>query len=120
MIIATRLDAADVPRLAGSDFEYRYQELPKSGDAAIRQYIARTRALAAPIATGFDDERNAESFIRSYLALKLVLSSTLLANTALYARDHNLQEVRPYLSYYLMSNCCRAFIFTIPCMPCRA
>lgn len=117
MTTATGLDAADIARLAGSDFEYRYQELPKSGDAAIRQYIARTRALAAPIATGFDDKRNAEWFIRSYLALKLVLSSTLLANTALYARDHNLQAVRPYLSYYLMLNCCRAFIFTLPCMP---
>ncbi len=117
MTTGTGLDAAETARLAGSDFEYRYQELPKSGDAAIRQYIARTRALAAPIATGFDDERNAEWFIRSYLALKLVLSSTLLANTALYARDHNLQAVRPYLSYYLMLNCCRAFIFTLPCMP---
>jgi len=71
----------------------------------------------APIASGFNDERNAEWFIRSYLALKLILASTLLANTALYARDHNLQAVRPYLSYYLMLNCCRAFIFTLPCVP---
>lgn len=117
MKIATKLNAADIARLAGSDIEYRYKELPKSSDAEIRQYIERTRSLAASIATGFDDERNAEWFIRSYLALKLVLASTLLANTALYARDHNLQAVKPYLSYYLMLNCCRAFIFTLPCVP---
>lgn len=114
---STELNAAEIARLAGSDFEYRYQELIKASDAEIRRYIARTRALAAPIAAGFDDDRNTEWFIRSYLALKLVLSSTLLANTGLYARDHNLQAVRPYLSYYLMLNCCRAFIFTLPCMP---
>ena len=117
MTTAAGLSAADIARLAGSDFEYRYRELPKFDDADIRQYITRTRTLAAPIATSFNDERNAEWFIRSYLALKLVLASTLLANTALYARDHNLQSVRPYLSYYLMLNCCRAFIFTLPCMP---
>ncbi|WP_395495696.1 hypothetical protein [Acetobacter sp. KSO5] len=117
MCTATKLNAADIARLTGSDFEYRYKELSKSSDAEIRRYIERTRSLAAPIATGFNDERNAEWFIRSYLALKLILASTLLANTALYARDHNLQAVRPYLSYYLMLNCCRAFIFTLPCVP---
>ncbi|MCP1229208.1 hypothetical protein [Acetobacter fabarum] len=117
MYTATKLNAADIARLAGSDFEYRYKELSKSSDAEIRRYIERTRSLAAPIAANFNDERNAEWFIRSYLALKLILASTLLANTALYARDHNLQAVRPYLSYYLMLNCCRAFIFTLPCVP---
>ncbi len=102
MIGEAELDPAAIARSAGSEFEYRYRELPRSGVAAIRQYISRTRALASPIATSFDDERNAEWFIRSYLALKLVLSSTLLANTAIYARDHDLQAVRPYpqLLYY--------------------
>ncbi|WP_332363934.1 MULTISPECIES: hypothetical protein [Asaia] len=113
---ASTLNAADIALLAGSDFEYHYKELPKFSDAEIRQYIDRTRSMAAPIATGFSDEHNAEWFIRSYLALKLILASTLLANTALYARDHNLQAVGPYLSYYLMLNCCRAFNFTLPCV----
>src|SRR3546814_8833996 len=113
MIDEAELDPAAIARCAGSEFEYRYRELPSSGAAAVRQYITRTRTLARPIATDFDDGRNAEWFIRSYLALKLVLSSTLLANTAIYARDQNLQAVRPYLSYYLMLNSCRAFIFKI-------
>lgn len=65
MATATELDSSDISRLVNSVFEYRYQELSRCGDAAIRQYIERTREPSAPIATGFDDERNAEWFSSS-------------------------------------------------------
>jgi hypothetical protein len=116
---AMSLDARAIAKLAGSRFEYDYRELPLASDADIGNYIHRTRALAAPIAQGFDDARNSEWFVRSYLALKFVLAATLFGNSALYARDRNLQIVQPYLSYYLMLNCCRAFIFSLPCLPWR-
>ncbi len=115
MINHEELEPDEIARLAGSKFEYRYRELPKSGATAVQKYIKQTRKLAGPVARSFNDTLNAEWFIRSYLALKLVLSSTLLANTAVYARNQNLQATRPYLSYYLMLNCCRAFIFSLPC-----
>ncbi len=113
------LDAPSIAKRAGSEFEYQYSELKKCGPEAVAGYIEQTRALFAPIARSFDHTLNTEWFVRSYLSLKFVLAATLHANSARYAQAQNLQVVRPYLTYYSMLSCCRAFIFTLPCLPWR-
>lgn len=119
MTDSTPLSPAAIARLAGSQFEYRYRELPSFGDEAIGRYIETTRRMFASISSGFDDSANTEWFVRSYLALKFTLAATLQANAARFAIDRNLQVVRPYLVYYAMLSCCRAFLFTLPCQSWR-
>ena len=110
------LSPAAIAGLAGSQFEYRYRELPELGDQAVGRYIETTRRLFAPTAKIFDDAANTEWFVRSYLALKFALAATLQANSARFATERNLKVIQPYLVYYSMLSCCRAFIFTLPCL----
>lgn len=119
MTESTLLSPAAIATRAGSQFEYRYRELPSFGEEAIGRYIETTRRMFASIANDFDDSANTEWFVRSYLALKFVLAATLQANSARFAIDRNLQVVQPYLIYYAMLSCCRAFLFTLPCLPWR-
>lgn len=114
------MDSEKIVSLTGSELVYNYRELPhRCSDDEIEGYITRTRDLFDPIARGFDDDRNTEWFIRSYLALKFVLGATVLANSAEYAEIRNLQVTLPYLSYYTILNCCRSFLLTLPCVEWR-
>jgi hypothetical protein len=114
------VDSEAIVSLTGSEVAYRYRELPdRCSDDEIEKYILRTRELFNPIALDFNDDRNTEWFIRSYLALKLVLGATVLANSAEYAEVRNLQVTLPYLSYYTMLNCSRSFLLTLPCVSWR-
>lgn len=116
---STLLSPSTIAKRAGSQFEYRYRELPRFDDEAVGRYIETTRRMFAPIAAGFDDAANTEWFVRSYLALKFTLAATLQANSARFALERNLQVVQPYLVYYAMLSCCRAFLLTLPCLPWR-
>ena len=80
------MDSETITSLTGSELTYHYRELPdRCSDDEIEKYILRTRELFNPIARDFDNDRNTEWFIRSYLALKFVLGATVLANSAEYA-----------------------------------
>lgn len=108
------MDSDEIVSLTGLSTHYEYRELEKLPEASVRNYIDRTRNFCAPIAKTFDDQKNAEWLVRSYLSLKYVLASTVLGTSAQHAESQNLQVVLPYLKYYTMLNCCRAFIFTLP------
>jgi hypothetical protein len=111
------MDSCEIERLTGSDMPYAYEALLELGaDDEIRNYIKRTHELVTPIARDFDERANTEWLIRSYIALKFVLGATLLGNSALHARADNVQVCLPYLTYYTMLNCARAFILTLPCV----
>lgn len=114
------MDEEHIVALTGLTTHYRYQELTKIDDDALRAYATKTRALFGPIAKSFDDDKNVEWLIRSYLALKYVLASTVLGTSASHAEGQNLKVTLPYLNYYTMFNCARAFIFTLPCTDWRA
>lgn len=114
------MDSDAIVSLTGSDLVYNYRELPeRCSDEEITSYIQRTRDLFDPVARHFDDDKNTEWFIRSYLALKFVLGATVLANSAEFAKIHNLQVTLPYLNYYAVLNCCRSFLLTLPCLDWR-
>lgn len=110
------MDCEEVVSLTGLKTLCRYQELTKIEDESLRNYATKTRSLFGPLATSFDNDRNAEWLIRSYLALKYVLASTVLGTSAVHAEAENLKVTLPYLNYYTMLNCARAFIFTLPCV----
>jgi hypothetical protein len=74
------VDSETITSLTGSEQAYNYRELPeRCSDSEIVGYIQRTRDLFDQIARGFDDDRNTEWFIRSYLALKFVLVPGIIA-----------------------------------------
>lgn len=102
-------------QFTGSEFTYDYRTVPElCEESAIRGYCAATRSCFAPIAKAFNNEAHTEWLVRSYLALKYVLGATVLASSAEYAEDHNLCVALPYLNYYSVFNCARAFVLTLP------
>lgn len=110
------MDSEDIVSLTGLKTNYSHKELPKISNESLRNYAIKTRELFGPIAKSFDDEKNTEWLIRSYLSLKYILASTVLGTSANHAESENLKVSLPYLSYYTMLNCARAFIFTLPCV----
>jgi hypothetical protein len=106
----------EVVSLTGLKTLCRYQELTKIEEGSLRNYATKTRALFGPVAKSFDDDKNAEWLIRSYLTLKYVLASTVMGTSANHAEAENLKVTLPYLNYYTMLNCARAFLFTLPCV----
>jgi hypothetical protein len=64
----------------------------------------------------WDDEKYSEWLIRNYLSIKMILSSSVMLTSCEASIDNNIRIVEPYLYYYSMLNCCRAYLFTHPCM----
>ena len=52
---------------------------------------------------------NSEWITRNYLSVKMILSATTMLTSLEYAIEKNLQVTVPYLSYYSLITCCRAF-----------
>jgi len=62
----------------------------------------------------WNDELNTAWIARHYQASKMILSATLMLNSAQYAEESNLKVVEPYLYYYAILSCARALILTNP------
>lgn len=105
----------EISALTGTKTIYGYRQLTSVPDQEVKEYISRTRALFAPISRSFNNDLHTEWFIREYLALKYILAATVMGTSARYGRTKNLQITTPYLHYMMMLNCCRAFIFSLPC-----
>ncbi|MDF1848781.1 MAG: hypothetical protein P1U69_16395 [Parvibaculaceae bacterium] len=110
------MNSEQIAKLVGSSYIYEYQELDSLPDSHVTRYINRTRQISATKAQGFGDRENTEWFIRTYLSLKYVLASTVLITSSQYAEKMNLQITLPYLNYYTLLNCSRAFLLTMPCI----
>lgn len=59
-------------------------------------------------------ELNSEWIIRNYLSSKMIFAATVMLNSLNYSHEKNLKVVIPYLSYYSLLTCCRAFIYSVP------
>lgn len=57
---------------------------------------------------------NSEWITRNYLSSKMILSATVMLTSLEYANEKNLQMAVPYLSYYSLMTCCRAFLYVNP------
>lgn len=55
-----------------------------------------------------------EWIFRTYAAVKLILSATVMLSSAEYAETQALKIVEPYLLYYSLFNTSRAFVLLIP------
>lgn len=91
-----------------------YLEINCFTDEQLKKYAERQREFAAKFTKNWSKEYKIEWLLRNYLSLKMVLSSTLLLNSAEFAIEKNLRTVEPYLLYYSVLNASRALLLSDP------
>jgi hypothetical protein len=91
-----------------------YIEINCFTENQLKSYAERQRRFSAPITKNWDKKGKVEWLVRNYLSLKMILSSTLLLNSAEFAFNNNLRVVEPYLLYYSLLNTGRALLFADP------
>lgn len=71
-----------------------------------QKYAVQTKA--------WSDDLHSEWLTRNYLAVKMILSASVMLTSFEYCREKNVRIVQPHLLYYAALSCCRAVIFTRP------
>lgn len=72
---------------------------------------------ASKIVKDYDESKNTLWILRHYLAVKMILASTVLLTSSEYSRRKNIRISEPYMLYYSLLNCSRAVVFTNPNIP---
>ena len=62
----------------------------------------------------WSEELNTEWVIRNYLAIKMILSSSVMLRSLEYAIEKKLRIVEPFLLYNALLQTCRSLILTLP------
>lgn len=97
------------------DDYFEYNELFKNFESKkIESVINSLRQPFADIAKNLDITTNTQWIVRTYLASKMILASSVMLTSAEYAESKNLRIVNPYLMYYPLLSCARAVVFTNP------
>jgi len=94
-------------------FEYQYicenfteKEIEKNTNSLTLKFSVLTK--------NWNDELNSQWIVRDYIAVKMILSSSILLSSVEFAKEKNLKIVEPYLIYYALLNCARSVILTSP------
>lgn len=66
------------------------------------------------LTTNWNVELNTEWLCRFYLSAKMIMSSTLMINSLLYAKEKNIRVVSSYLYYYSLLHVMSALVYTMP------
>ncbi|MEC2018992.1 hypothetical protein [Bacillus velezensis] len=64
--------------------------------------------------SSFTIKDNSEWITRNYLSSKMILSASVMVSSLEYAFKRNLNITIPYLCYYSIITCCRAFLYVNP------
>ena len=100
---------------ANRDWWYEFQELPtfaKESDVQVRSNDLLRQF--STITKSWSSELNSEWVVRIFYAAKMVLASSVMAQSLKYAEENNLRPVVSYLSYYTVMHSLRAILFTSP------
>ncbi len=100
-------------KLLDDYFEY-FSLHREFSDDEINRNITSLQNEFASITKAWSIQLNSEWLIRDYIAIKMILSSTVLLGTVKYANEKNLKIVEPYLMYYSLLSCARCVILTSP------
>lgn len=93
---------------------YHYKRIDEFAGSDLASYKADLAQKFSKLTKAWTDELHSEWTARMYLSAKMIYSSTLLLNSAQYARFKNILITEPYLLYYSLFNCARALIFSHP------
>jgi hypothetical protein len=94
-------------------FKYDYLENEFTSEE-ISKNLLSSEQLFANLIKEWNIDRNSEWVIRNYIAIKMILASSVMLSSVQYAQERNLKIVEPYLHYYSLLSCCRAVIYTSP------
>jgi len=62
----------------------------------------------------WNTSKNSEWVLRHYLAVKMIMSSTIMLTSLKFGKDRNVRVTEPYLVYYSLLNTARAVLYTYP------
>ena len=97
------------------DDYFNYNELEFHFETAqIEKNANRLQEKFSKLTKNWDDLDNSRWVVRDYLAIKMILASSVLLTSAEYSKEKNLRIVEPYLIYYSLLCCSRAVVFTSP------
>lgn len=99
--------------IKNDDFEYE-KLFSTFEPQKIKTVINQLNKHSAKVANNLDTTTNTQWIIRTYLASKMILASSVMLTSNEYAKEKNLRIVEPYLLYYSLLSCARAVIFTHP------
>ena len=96
----------------GSSTEFQYDKLAGLDEKIVESCCAALRQR-------FQEQRSRQNaieewFFRTYVAVKLILSSTVMISSAKYAATKGLRIVEPYLLYYAVFNTSRSLVLLVP------
>lgn len=94
-------------------FDYVNIDL-KFTDKEVNKNIESLRMKFLKLTKIWNEELNSQWVARDYIAVKMILSSSILLSSVEFANEKNLRIVEPYLIYYSLLNCSRAVILTSP------
>lgn len=114
MIEVIVLTSLEVRQIYGDEFSY--EKIPdmftKKEIGEYKQWVSK--GFGKVCNKNMTIELNSEWVTRHYLAVKMILSATVMITSLEYAIEKNLMISVPYLSYYAILSCCRAIVFTLP------
>lgn len=100
---------------AGRSWSYDFRSIPEHcQEDVVTQTCQRLLQGFAPLTKGWDDAKNSEWISRVYFAAKMILSSSVMAQSLEFATEKNLRSVTSYLDYYTVLNTLRAILLTNP------
>ncbi len=102
-------------KYAGRQWWYEFQELPAlTAEKAVQLRSHELLKQFSVQTKNWTSDLNSEWVVRTFYASKMVLASSLFAQSLTYAEVNNLRPVVSYLSYYTVMHALRAILFTSP------
>lgn len=103
---------------AGNNWFFDFSELSAEFDEKkVSSYVNKLQEDIKGLTQSWNEAQNTEWLIRHYMALKMLLSASLMLSSAEYAYDKNIKVTDGYLQYYAIFSCMRAILFTDPRTP---
>ncbi|HDS1138439.1 TPA: hypothetical protein QDZ75_002479 [Stenotrophomonas maltophilia] len=100
---------------AGRDWWYDFRALPQfTKDAEVKARSGDLMRQFSTLTKNWNSDLNSEWVVRHFFAVKMVLGSSVMAQSLRYAEANNLRPVVSYLSYYTVMHALRAILFTSP------
>jgi hypothetical protein len=102
-------------RYANRDWWYEFQELPAfAKESSVQAYSSNLLQQFSFITKSWNSALNSEWVVRTFYVAKMVLASSVMAQSLKYAEENNLRPVVSYLSYYTVMHSLRAILFSSP------
>jgi hypothetical protein len=88
------------------DTEFTEEQIKKNFDSLNQKFSELTK--------NWNTTLNSQWILRDYLAVKMILSASIMTSSVEFANEKNIRIVEPYLIYYSLLNCSRAVLLTSP------